>query len=327
MEESAYIELGSVATGSGSGVALAGDGDYVGAATSGEWWEIESRKQGLARYPWYQGKISRETAQTMLHGAEEGSFVVRVSEKHQGYTITALYINAEGVKRFSHIMALPDDSGARWRVADQKFEHIPAVIEYYSKNKYKGLFRLTKGVGHSDAPPVPNRSSVAADEMDAYSGHVYSMSLEDETDASPVPETAYPSLPSRKSDGADDDEDGYAVPSALLGKAGGGTSAVVDFDSEDMYLSIEEIIPTLDLGTEEALPANPKLWDRKQVLQFLKAEKLSAFRGVFYRNKIIGKALLKLKGSMFPPGRFKEEDIEALDNALFKLRMGGYQAS
>ena len=197
------------------------------------------------------------------------------------------------------------------------------MIEYYSTNMYKGLFRLVQAaIANADAPPVPSRhSTLIATDIDAYSGHVYAMSLEDETEAAPLPEDAYPSLPSRGTAGGADDEDGYAVPSALLGKA------VVDFDSEDMYLSIEEIIPTLDLGADEALPADPKLWDRRQVMQFLKAENLMAFRGVFYRNKVVGKALLKLKGSMFPKGRFADDDVEALDNALFKLRMGGYQAS
>ena len=58
----------------------------------------------------------------MLAGHGSGAFVVRVSDKHKGYAITALYANADGQKRFSHIMALPqsESAGANWLVADRE---------------------------------------------------------------------------------------------------------------------------------------------------------------------------------------------------------------
>lgn len=151
--------------------------------------------------------------------------------------------------------------------------------------------------------------------MDKYSGHVYNLTLEDDE-----PPTV------KVIQREDEDEDGYAVPAALM--AGASTSCDIDFETEDMYVAIAEIGQEEDLYLEIGaaapkvqLPENPKTWNAGDVQVFLKQEGLTMFRPILYRNGIVGKALLKLRGDMYPKGRFSEGDLEKFDAALFKIRM------
>uniref|UniRef100_A0A673JSU5 SH2 domain-containing protein 4B-like n=1 Tax=Sinocyclocheilus rhinocerous TaxID=307959 RepID=A0A673JSU5_9TELE len=55
-------------------------------------------RNGNAIAPWFHGIISREDSETLLMNAAEGSFLVRVSERIWGYTLS--YRTASGFKHF-----------------------------------------------------------------------------------------------------------------------------------------------------------------------------------------------------------------------------------
>ena len=91
-----------------------------------------------------------------------------------------------------------------------------------------------------------------------------------------------------------EDADGYAVPGALMASA--AKSAVVDFASEDVYLSIEAMSTVNGSTLKEQqsmkappLPTNPKKWGAVEVIQCLEQEDLGMFNNVIYRNGVVGK--------------------------------------
>merc|ERR1719272_2858136 len=109
------------------------------------WFGKQEVEQNLHQEPWYAGRISRQDAQALLTELEPGSYVVRVSERHEGYAITLLY-DHEGQRRYSHIMVLMHDNGdgtpTQWLVQDKQFDSVKDVILFYKTNQYKSLCTL-----------------------------------------------------------------------------------------------------------------------------------------------------------------------------------------
>jgi len=308
------------------------------------WFGKQEVEQKLHSEPWYHGRISRQDAQALLTDLEPGSYVVRVSERHEGYAITLLY-DHDGQRRYSHIMVLMHDNGdgspTQWLVQDKQFDSVKDVILYYKENRYKALCTLkfcakelaafeecdnpyanidiagnpmgdptVKAAEAGLPPPVPPRSieNLPDGGEGIYeSGHIYAV-MDDQKEAKVL---------------TSEDADGYAVPSALMAK-----SAVIDFASEDMYLSIEQAttVKGSTLKKQQSmkappLPKNPKSWGAVEVIQYLKQEGLGVFQNVIYRNGVVGKTFLKLNSSMFPAGKFSADDLASFDAAMFKLKM------
>ena len=82
-------------------------------------------------HPWFQGKISRVTAESkLLECSKEGSFLVRESESSPGgFSLSVLVHNRTGI-HVQHFKVLRDDSGKYflWVV---KFESLNDLINYH----------------------------------------------------------------------------------------------------------------------------------------------------------------------------------------------------
>lgn len=78
------------------------------------------------RASWYAGPLSRAEAQGRLQGQRHGTFLVRDSSTCPGDYVLSVSENA----RVSHyiINSLP---GRRFKIGDQEFEHLPALLEFY----------------------------------------------------------------------------------------------------------------------------------------------------------------------------------------------------
>eukprot|EP00729_Bicosta_minor_P001859 gene1859-24457_t len=325
----------------------------------GSWWAKEENDQNMLGEPWYFGKIPRTEAQLILSTKPRNSFVVRVSDKHTGYAITVSY-EQDGSVRYSHIMIMMNDNptGGRslWLVSDKQFHSIAEVIRFYQKNSYKGLFTLgnparqpattgaaaAAGGGGGGPPPVPNRTlpkgakmtPIPTESYDAYASieeeSPYS-SIEDPNHGSYIYSIAGDEVKSLAGAAAekgkvlldndgDEDEDAYCIPGVLRASA-----ETVDFASDDIYMDIgpaaTEIKRQATMKVKRS--KDPKDWGAAEVLQFLGDNGLDAFKPVLYRNGVIGKTLLKLRSSMFPQGKFTEEEMQQFDQELIRLRLSG----
>uniref|UniRef100_A0A8C6YFU8 CRK like proto-onco, adaptor protein n=1 Tax=Naja naja TaxID=35670 RepID=A0A8C6YFU8_NAJNA len=78
------------------------------------------------RAAWYAGPLSRAEAQGRLQGQRHGTFLVRDSSTCPGDYVLSVSENA----RVSHyiINSLP---GRRFKIGDQEFEHLPALLDFY----------------------------------------------------------------------------------------------------------------------------------------------------------------------------------------------------
>lgn len=78
------------------------------------------------RTAWYAGPLSRAEAQGRLQGQRHGTFLVRDSSTCPGDYVLSVSENA----RVSHyiINSLP---GRRFKIGDQEFEHLPALLDFY----------------------------------------------------------------------------------------------------------------------------------------------------------------------------------------------------
>lgn len=284
------------------------------------------------------------------------SFVVRVSDKHTGYAITVSY-EQNGVIRYSHIMVMMHDNPKGpplWLVSDKQFHSLTEVIRFYQTNSYKDLFTLGNaarspsvpnraagasaqgggGGGGGGPPPVPVRTLPKGakmdpnHDMDAYASideSPYS-SIEDPNHGSFIYSIAGDSVQSLTGEAAakgrvslanegDEDEDAYMVPGVL--RAGAET---VDFASEDIYLDIGAATKITQAPKRSS---NPREWGAPEVLQFLSDNGLDAFKPVLYRNGVVGTTLMKLRATMFPAGKFSDEELEKFDHELMRLRLSG----
>uniref|UniRef100_A0A5F8HC58 SH2 domain-containing protein n=1 Tax=Monodelphis domestica TaxID=13616 RepID=A0A5F8HC58_MONDO len=75
---------------------------------------------------WYVGPVSRQEAQSRLQGQRHGVFLARDSSTCPGDYVLSVSENS----RVSHYItnSLPT---RRFKVGDQEFEHLPALLEFY----------------------------------------------------------------------------------------------------------------------------------------------------------------------------------------------------
>merc|ERR1711907_299600 len=104
-------------------------------------------------YDWYYGKLSKETAVSLLQGKPIGTFLVRASSREGCYAASVVF-NDGGVR---HILIQPGRDG-RYLVdaLDNKhynFKSIPAVIKSYSNILKVPCARVDTGNQYGVAPP------------------------------------------------------------------------------------------------------------------------------------------------------------------------------
>uniref|UniRef100_A0A673JLY7 SH2 domain-containing protein 4B-like n=1 Tax=Sinocyclocheilus rhinocerous TaxID=307959 RepID=A0A673JLY7_9TELE len=90
-------------------------------------------RNGNAIAPWFHGIISREDSETLLMNAAEGSFLVRVSERIWGYTLS--YRTASGFKHF-----LIDASGDYYSflgVDQNRHATLADLIDFHKVKEHK----------------------------------------------------------------------------------------------------------------------------------------------------------------------------------------------
>uniref|UniRef100_A0A671RR05 SH2 domain containing 4Ba n=1 Tax=Sinocyclocheilus anshuiensis TaxID=1608454 RepID=A0A671RR05_9TELE len=90
-------------------------------------------RNGNAIAPWFHGIISREDSETLLMNAAEGSFLVRVSERIWGYTLS--YRTASGFKHF-----LIDASGDHYSflgVDQNRHATLADLIDFHKVKEHK----------------------------------------------------------------------------------------------------------------------------------------------------------------------------------------------
>jgi growth factor receptor-bound protein 2 len=105
-------------------------------------------------HPWFQGKISRVTAESkLLECSKEGSFLVRESERSPGgFSLSVLANNHIGI-HVQHFKVLRDDSG-KYFIWVVKFESLNDLINYHKTSsvsrtediflKHENITKVTK---------------------------------------------------------------------------------------------------------------------------------------------------------------------------------------
>lgn len=111
------------------------------------------RFESSDRSSWYAGPLSRPEAQSRLQGQRHGTFLVRDSSTCPGDYVLSVSENS----RVSHyiINSLP---GRRFKIGDQEFEHLPALLDFY-KVHYLDTTTLLEPAPRLEAPepqaPLP----------------------------------------------------------------------------------------------------------------------------------------------------------------------------
>ncbi|XP_057676439.1 adapter molecule crk-like [Corythoichthys intestinalis] len=131
------------------------------------------------RSSWYWGRLSRQEAVSLLQGQRHGVFLVRDSITSPGDYVLSVsenskvshyIINSISNNRLSGSAAVPPLGLAppRFRIGDQEFEALPALLEFYkihyldtttliepiTKSKHTGFISSTAGV----PPPQPEEA-------------------------------------------------------------------------------------------------------------------------------------------------------------------------
>ncbi|KAG7264795.1 hypothetical protein CRUP_038337 [Coryphaenoides rupestris] len=78
------------------------------------------------RSAWYFGPVSRQEAQNRLQGQRHGVFLVRDSSTCPGDYVLSVSENS----KVSHYI-INSLSSKRFKIGDQEFEHLPALLEFY----------------------------------------------------------------------------------------------------------------------------------------------------------------------------------------------------
>ena len=111
-------------------------------------------------------------------------------------------------------------------------------------------------------------------------------------------------------------DDGYEVPVE---------GSVSDYAVPAGAASYEELpssVAAASGGTARKLSKDLASWGAGEVKQFLREQGLGMFEETMQKIGVgSGKTFVKLKGELFPPGDFSEDDLTNFDAALFKLRM------
>merc|ERR1712227_1173365 len=119
-----------------------------------EWWKItqKSKKIGMQKdgtvIEWFHGLISRAEAEELLEGTDVGSFLVRLSDKVWGYTIS--YTCEERIKPFLVDASKPKKVKFEGN-ADKLHKDLTALVAFHSTNPISPAGEILKSpVGQKD---------------------------------------------------------------------------------------------------------------------------------------------------------------------------------
>lgn len=126
-----------------------------------DWWKAEEGPRGVGRdlmgelQQWFHGPISRQEAEAMLKGQPVGAFLIRISTRIWGYTIS--FVDNDRAKHF-----LIDAAEGHYSVyGAQTREHkdLNSLVQFHEKIPVsKSGVKLTKSIGDADG----NELSLAA---------------------------------------------------------------------------------------------------------------------------------------------------------------------
>ncbi|EGD81714.1 hypothetical protein PTSG_02425 [Salpingoeca rosetta] len=100
------------------------------------WWNKYERKRRAhldsngETFPWFHGLISRKEAENFLYDEDDGTFLIRVSERANGYAISLKF-----KKRVNHYkIAHSDNGGYIVHGSDEDFGDLEELVKFYHEN-------------------------------------------------------------------------------------------------------------------------------------------------------------------------------------------------
>lgn len=92
----------------------------------------------LNKYSWFSGRMERDRAQTLLEGSPNGTFLVRVSPKHNGsYVISLSYNN-----QVKHMRIFVSKDNQLYLSQNRYFNSIIDLVSWYQKNSLVECFHM-----------------------------------------------------------------------------------------------------------------------------------------------------------------------------------------
>lgn len=92
----------------------------------------------LADYPWFHGRMGREQAQSILENTQDGTFLVRVSPKHNGSYVISLNHRS----KVNHMRIFVSVDNCLYLSECKYFKSVPELVNWYKNNSLNESFQM-----------------------------------------------------------------------------------------------------------------------------------------------------------------------------------------
>jgi SH2 domain-containing protein 4A len=117
------------------------------------WWKAEEGPRNVGRnlagdlQPWFHGPIARDVSEAMLKGQPVGAFLIRISTRIWGYTIS--FVDNDRPKHF--LIDAAEGQYSVFGAQTRSHKDLNSLVQFHEKIPVsKSGVKLTKGIGEAD---------------------------------------------------------------------------------------------------------------------------------------------------------------------------------